>query len=172
MPVSAGLADAYSRGKIWAIDPYGNDHCCYQKKLSAEHCTEITLRSPRLSITGHFQRASEHDDRSAFHRKNPTPQSSQSPCPDLGCCLKAARGTQELIRKPPSLPGTGTPSHKKKGQSNWVDSLHSFLESTIFTRFLRDPWKVIDKPNLPVLEQDGEILVSQHMLAETIFPPH
>lgn len=41
MPPCAELVDAYSGGKVWAIHPYGNDHCCYLKKLTAEHCTEM-----------------------------------------------------------------------------------------------------------------------------------
>lgn len=37
----AGWVDDYSGGKVWAIHPSSNDHCCHLKKLSAEPGREM-----------------------------------------------------------------------------------------------------------------------------------
>lgn len=87
--------------------------------------------------------------------KRTTPHPSQGPCCDLGYCLKAARGTQEFIRKTPFCQELVLYHTKKRRKQ--LSRFTSFVpESTIFIRFLRNPWKVIDKSNLPMPEQDGE----------------
>lgn len=89
------------------------------------------------------------------YRKKSTPHAFQCAYCDLGYCLWAARWTQEFIRKTQICQELVLYHTKKRGKQ--LSIFTSFLpESTIFICFHRDPWKVTDKSNLSMLEQDGE----------------
>lgn len=143
MPVCVGLGDAYSGGKVWAIHPYGNDHCCHLKKLRAEHCTEMQKQHSYYAACVHLSQGISRGPASTMsdllsHRKKTTPRPSRTPCCDLGYCPEAARGTQEFIGKIPFCQELVLYHTKRRGKQ--LSRFTSFLpESTIFICFLRDP---------------------------------
>lgn len=75
---------------------------------------------------------------------------------------KLQEGPRNLLERLLFLPRTGYLSYQKKkrrgggGGKQLSRFTSSFPESSTFIRFLRDPWKVRNKFNLPMLEQDGE----------------